>query len=257
MTALPELVRYLDSELRAAEVPDYDGALNGLQLGNSGQVTRIAAAVDFSLNTVAGAIREGATLLIVHHGMFWAGARPIVDVAYERLRQAIAADLAVYSSHIPLDIHPELGNNTLLARELGLEPDSGFGRYKDVTVGVSGSASLPTREILERTRAFSRRHASGVVSTPFDDSRRTERWAVVTGAGASTATLAEARERGVDTLIVGEGAHHTGVEALERGPVVIYAGHYATETLGVQALARKAGDRFQLPITFVDVPTGL
>lgn len=257
MPDLHELVRYMDVELRHAEVPDHDGALNGLQLANSGRVTRVAAAVDFSADAVAGAIRERAELLIVHHGMFWGGAQRLVGVAHERLRAAMNADLAVYSSHIPLDLHPTLGNNALLASELRLKPDGEFGRYRGVEIGVMGASDIATTALIERLRAYSARFETTLVSTPVAEGRVTRRWAIITGMGASSATLAEARERGVDTLIVGEGTHHTAVEAMETGVTVAYAGHYATETLGVRALAATLGERFDMPWSFVNVPTGL
>lgn len=255
---LVELVDYLDAELRTRVVPDYDAALNGLQLENSGRITGIAAAVDFSARTVAGAIAAGASLLIVHHGMFWRGAERLVGAALERVRATLAGDVAVYASHLPLDVHPELGNNVLLARELGLEPDGTFGRFRSTAldVGVTGTSDVPTASLFARAREFSARYATAAVCAAPSAEHRTRRWAIVTGAGASTESLDEARGRGVDTLIVGEGAHHTAVEALERGPAVIYAGHYATETLGVRALAGRAGERFGVPWTFVDVPTG-
>lgn len=254
---LHELARYLDGELRTAELPDYDGALNGLQLANGGRVTRVAAAVDFSADTIAAAIRQHADLLIVHHGMFWNGAQRLVGIAYDRLRSAMDAGLAVYASHIPLDLHPTMGNNVLLAAELQLKPDSTFGRFRNIEIGVSGTVDVATAELLDRLRGYSARYETTMVNTPISDGRRTRRWAIVTGVGASSATLAEARERGVDTLIVGEGSHHTAVEAMESGVTVAYAGHYATETLGVRALAATLGDRFSLPWVFVNVPTGL
>jgi dinuclear metal center YbgI/SA1388 family protein len=257
MADLYSVVRYLDVELRTSEVPDYDAALNGLQLGNSGTVTRVAAAVDFSADTVSGAIAGGANLLIVHHGMFWRGAQRLVGPAYERLRAAIASDLAIYGSHIPLDVHPALGNNVLLANELQLRSDGTFGRFRGIEVGVTGAADVLTKTIVERVRAFSAKYRTTAVSTPCAEDRRTQRWAIITGAGADKDTLAEARERGVDTLIVGEGPHHTAVEAIEHGLVVVYGGHYATETLGVRALATHVTERFDLPWVFVDVPTGL
>src|SRR2546428_8318781 len=139
MAELGAVVRYLDAELRSAEIPDYDAALNGQHLANGGAVTRIAAAVDFSADTVAGAIRERANLLIVHHGMFWRGAHRLVGPAYHRLRAAITGDLAVYASHIPLDLHPVLGNNVLLAKELQLDGDGPFGRFRGVGIGVTGA----------------------------------------------------------------------------------------------------------------------
>jgi dinuclear metal center YbgI/SA1388 family protein len=257
MAELDAIARYLDTELRSAEVPDYDAALNGLQLANSGTVTRVAATVDFSANTVAGAIRERANLLIVHHGMFWRGHHRLVGTAFDRLRAAISGDLAIYASHIPLDLHPRWGNNALLARELDLEVEGSFGRFRGVEIGVVGAAEIETRDLVERVRAFSARYQTTAVATRFTADRVTRRWAIITGAGANPEMLAEARERGVDTLIVGEGTHHTAVDAMETDLVVIYGGHYATETLGVRALAQHVAERFHLPCSFVDVPTGL
>jgi dinuclear metal center YbgI/SA1388 family protein len=253
---LQAMVRYMDDALRTSEVPDSEHALNGLQLANGGTVARIAAAVDFSAASVDGAVREGAQLLLVHHGIFWRTQR-LVGAAYERLRAAIHGDLAVYSSHIPLDLHPTMGNNALLAAALELGATGSFGRYKGVEIGVMGESDVATRAVVDRCRAYSQRFDTVAVATPFDEKRRTRRWAIITGAGASSDALAEARERGIDTLIVGEGTHHSAVQAMEDGIVVVYAGHYATETLGVRALAEAVGKRFEVPWTFVDVPTGL
>jgi dinuclear metal center YbgI/SA1388 family protein len=257
MADLDAVVRYLDGELRTSDVPDYEAALNGLQLASRGRVGRVAAAVDFSANTVEGAIREKADLLIVHHGMFWRGQHAFVGRAYDRLAAAISAGLAVYSSHIPLDLHARLGNNVLLARELQLVPSATFGRYKGIEIGVMGEADVGTTEILDRLQSFASRFATTVVTTPFATGRKTRRWAIITGAGASSQTLAEAEERGIDTFIVGEGAHHTAVHAIEHDLVIMYAGHYATETLGVRALADEVAKQFGVPATFIDVPTGL
>jgi dinuclear metal center YbgI/SA1388 family protein len=257
MAELDAVVRFLDNELRTSEVPEYDAALNGLQLANEGRVTRIAAAVDFSAETVRLALADRADLLLVHHGMFWGGAQRLTGAAFERLRAAITGGLAVYGSHIPLDLHPGIGNNVLLAKALQLDPTGTFGRFKGVEIGVGGTSDVTTSSVVERAREFAAPFGTTVVSTRHTAERRTKRWAIITGAGASSDTLDEALERGVDTLIVGEGPHHTAVLASERGLVVIYAGHYATETLGVQALARMASERFGVPWAFVDAPTGL
>lgn len=257
MPALDAVARYLDDLLRTADVPDAEPALNGLQLANGGSVSRVAAAVDFSAQSVTAALRERADLLLVHHGMFWRGRQRLVGPAYDRLKAAIAGNLAVYSSHIPLDLHPELGNNALLAKDLGLDADGTFGRYRGVEIGVMGTSDVGTDELVERVRLFAARHRTTAVSTTVQAHRRTTRWAIITGAGADSETLDEARERQVDTLIVGEGPHHSAVQAAEQGIVVIYGGHYATETLGVQALARTVAERFDIPWSFVDVPTGL
>lgn len=254
---LDQIVRYLDDVLSTTEVPDYSGALNGLQLANSGSVTRIAAAVDFSTRTVDGAIAERADLLLVHHGMFWGGTQRIVGTTYDRLRALIADDVAVYASHLPLDRHPLVGNNALLATELGLEPAGEFASYKGIAIGVRGESNVETAALVSRAEWFAKGEGGSVRATPITSGRMTRRWGICTGAGASTESLHEAQELGIDTLIVGEGPHHTAVAADEMGIVVIYAGHYATETLGVRALAAHLADRFGVTWTFVEAPTGL
>lgn len=257
MAGLVDVLGFLESELRTSEIPDYDAALNGLQLTNDGTVTRIAAAVDFSRASVDAAIDQQADLLIVHHGMFWGASPVLVGPAYTRLRAAMAANLAVYSSHLPLDMHPKLGNNALLARELGLDAKGTFGRYKDVEIGVSGKSDVKTSDLLAKVRVFSARFATSVVATTFPADNVTRHWAIITGAGANADSLMEAVEKGIDTLIVGEGPHHSAVLAMELGVTVMYAGHYATETLGVRALAEAASTKFGVPHSFLDIPTGL
>lgn len=257
MRQLREVVAYLDAQLRTADVPDYPPAVNGLQLANEGEVTRVAAAVDFSLRAVHGAVSAGADLLLVHHGMFWSGAQPIRGPQYERIATLIRNDVAVYASHLPLDVHPTLGNNALLARELGLTPAAGFARFQTIEVGVRGECDLPTIELADRARHFAARHGGTVVVTPHTPARRTRAFGICTGAGASSETIREALSLGIDTLIVGEGPHHTGVEAADLDLTIIYAGHYATETLGVQAIGAALEREFGLPWSFLDLPTGL
>jgi len=257
MTQTEEIADYLDAALDTAGTPDYPGALNGLQLMNDGTVTKVAACVDFSMRAVALAVEEGVDLLIVHHGMFWGGAKPLVGPAYSRVKSSMDNNLAVYSSHLPLDRHPTFGNNVLLSHELGLEPTGDFAQFKNISIGVSGAADIRTADLVERTREFSRTHGGDVIATPFDDSRATRRWAICTGAGASSDSLQEAMQKGIDTLITGEGPHHTAVDALEQGIVIIYAGHYATETLGVAALAQHVSQRFGIEWTILHAPTGL
>lgn len=257
MPPLAEVVAHLDRELRTAEIPDFDAALNGLQLANAGSVTRVASAVDFSGQSVAGALERGADLLLVHHGMHWGGRQQIVGHLYDRLSAAIRGNLAVYSSHIPLDLHPTYGNNALLARQLALTATGTFGRYRTVEIGVMGEADVPTGDLAARLAAFASQFGTTSVVAGRVDGRRTRRWAIVTGSGAGTETLAEARERGVDTLIVGEGPHHSAVQAMEMGIVVMYGGHYATETLGVRALGDALAAQYGVPHSFVNVPTGL
>ena len=259
MTAVPlaDVARHLDTLLRTAEVPDYAGAVNGIQVENRAPISRVAVAVDASLQTITGAIDAGANLLIVHHGLFWAGVQPLRGRVYRRFQQLFAHDIAVYSSHLPLDLHPTLGNNALLARALGLEPNGGFARFQGIPVGVTGTTDLSTSSLLRQAEEIARADGGAVVAVGVHADRRTRRWAICTGAGASSETLQEAAEGGVDTLIVGEGPQHTAVEAMELGIAVLYMGHYATETFGVRALGAELERRFGLPWRFVAAPTGL
>ena len=204
-----------------------------------------------------GAIGAGANLLLVHHGMFWGGTQPIVGSRRQRLHALLTHDVAVYSAHLPLDVHSVFGNNALLAKRLGLEASGGFGRYQSIDVGLSGTSDVATRVLAARARELASEYRGQLVATQFDATRVTRRWGVCTGAGADSSTLREAHERGIDTLIVGEGPHYTAVEARELGIAVLYVGHYATETLGVRALGDAVAKQFGISSTFIDVPTGL
>lgn len=257
MTApLKEIVRYLDDLLNTRSVSDYPGALNGLQFENSGSVSKIAAAVDFSSDAIDAAIESGADLIIVHHGMFWAGVTPIIGATRERIRRLIQHDIAVYSSHLPLDRHPELGNNALLAKELDLQPTHPFASYGGISIGLRGPCDVAADDLINRVRKFSREHGSDIViAGPVP--KRVTSWAICTGAGASAQTIDEAVQNGVEALIVGEGPHWTAVEARERQILILYAGHYATETLGIIALAKNLSSRFSIDWTWIDAPTGL
>jgi dinuclear metal center YbgI/SA1388 family protein len=231
--------------------------LNGLQLENSGDIKGIASAVDFSTRAIRGAIDSGANLLILHHGMFWNGFEQFKGPAYRRLRLLIEHDIAIYSSHLPLDRHATLGNNVLLAKELGLKPTGEFAKYDTIFIGISGESDIDTTVLAEKAKKFVKAYGGDVRLTLIPQNRRTKRWAMCTGAGASSDTVREALKIGIDTLIVGEGPHHTSVQAEENDLAIIYAGHYATETLGVRALAEHLGKKYKVPTSFINAPTGL
>lgn len=257
MPALDRLATFLDTTLNCAAIPDYPNAANGVQLSNVGDIQHVACAVDFSTETVTGAIDAGAKLLIVHHGMFWGGVQPITQHRHNRLWLLMTHDVAVYSAHLPLDVHPELGNNALLAKYLGLQPSAGFAKYQSIDVGLSGTSEIPTRSLAERASTLAEEFNGHLVATPFDEDRITRAWGICTGSGADSGTLREAAARGLDTLIVGEGPHHTAIEARELGIVVLYAGHYATETFGVRALGDHLARAFNITSSFIDAPSGL
>ncbi|HWP03359.1 MAG TPA: Nif3-like dinuclear metal center hexameric protein [Gemmatimonadaceae bacterium] len=250
------LAAYLDDLLRTREFKDYPGALNGLQVEHRGPVRCIGAAVDASMKAIVKAAELGVNFLLVHHGLFWGDPQPLVGAHYRKIAALLERDIAVYSSHLPLDAHETLGNNVLLARELGLEPTQPFAYVNGIAIGVAGECDRDTADLLVALDVFAARYGGRVRATEFRSGQRTRRWAICTGAGASSATLREAAELGCDTLIAGEGPHHTAVAAPELGLTVIYAGHYATEALGVQAAAAHLAQRFDLPWHFVAAPTG-
>jgi dinuclear metal center YbgI/SA1388 family protein len=251
-----ELAKRLDQLLDVDGHPEYPAALNGLQFDHRGPVRRIAAAVDASQRAILGAADAGANFLVVHHGLFWAGAQPVVGSLYHRFRLLFEHDIAVYSAHLPLDSHPEFGNNVLLAKRLGLTPSRPFASYQGTPTGVAGDADMPTDAIVRLADAFAREHGGNARPSQLSPDRRTRRWAICTGAGASSETLREAEAANIDTLITGEGPHHTFVEAPERGIAVICAGHYATETLGVAAVSERLAVEVNLPWSFIPAPTG-
>jgi dinuclear metal center YbgI/SA1388 family protein len=255
--ALADIASHADGLLRTAEIPDYPNAVNGVQFAHRGPVRAIASAVDASERSIRGAAEAGANLLLVHHGLFWGGVQPLVGFRHERVRLLMEHDIAVYSAHLPLDVHDTLSNSRLLADQLGLPVAGGFAQFQGVACGVRGVADVDTGELASHVARFSSAHGGHAVVTAHSSSRRTMHWAICSGAGAGTDTLAEATTLGVDTLIVGEGPHWTAVDAPERGLVIIYAGHYATETLGVRALGDHLAATFGLPHTFVAAPTGL
>lgn len=251
MADLSSIVSYLDRLLNTGQIPDYPGALNGLQLQGGGEIGRVVAAVDASLPVVREAIGVGADLLIVHHGMFWSGAQPIVGGLHEKLKLAMDAGLAIYSSHIPLDVHPELGNNALLASSVGLEGAEPFFDWKGIKLGLKGTVSGGLSDLVDRVEQAvgvkvhvcpARGDDLGVVGV------------ITGGAGAEINAVAAA---GIDTFVTGEGPHWSYTAAEELGVNLIYGGHYATETFGVRALADHLAAEFGTEATFLDHPTGL
>ena len=248
---LAEVVAYLDGYLRVAETPDAPQALNGLQLSNSGRVTRLAVAVDVCAATIRMAVEQRADFLLVHHGLFWNGLQPLTGRSYRRVAELIAHDIAVYGAHLPLDLHAEVGNNAVLARQLGVALRGEFGETYGIRIGVWGDVDV-SRGTLEQ-------RLTDVLGVPprtlaFGPDR-VRRLGIATGAAGSM--IAQAAAAGLDSFVTGEGAHHTFFDAEELRVNVFYAGHYATETVGVKALAEHLRSRFDLPWTFLDHPTGL
>ncbi|MCE9542794.1 MAG: Nif3-like dinuclear metal center hexameric protein [Verrucomicrobia bacterium] len=251
-TRLSPLISSLNVLLNTAAVSDYPGAVNGLQIANSGVITRIAAAVDAGEAVISEAARVKGTLLLVHHGLFWNGVQPITGPLYRKIKAALDGDLALYSSHLPLDLHPKLGNNILLAKALGLTGIKPALELMGQSVGVTGKIKSLTRNAF----ALCLSEAIGAkVHVAAGGSKKIQSVLVVTGGAGSQ--VARAAELGVDAFVTGEGPHWSYTSAEELGVNLFYAGHYATETFGVKALASHLSAKTGLPWSFVDHPTGL
>ena len=248
---LAELTGWLDGFLKVAAIGDDALALNGLQVENAGSVTSVAVAVDACAAVFREAAARKADFLLVHHGLFWGGLEPLTGRYFARVRQLLDGGVALYGAHIPLDVHPEVGNNALLAGLLGVPVEGRWGEYKGGQVAVHGHAAMSRDELLRRIDAALGGSARLLPCGPAE----VKRIGIVTGSGGSM--IAEAAAAGLDTLVTGEGKHHSYFDAEELGVNVVYAGHYATETLGVRALGERLHREFGLPWQFIDHPTGL
>jgi len=251
MAKLDEITAFLDQELKLEEIPDYPGAHNGLQLESRGEVNRVATAVDASLPVIRKVVENGADLLIVHHGLFWQGVRKLTGPHYKKLKIAMDADLAIYSAHIPLDVHPTRGNNVLLADAIGLQSRGAFMDWKGIQLGISGQFSGTLGEL----RGAVCKAVNGSALLRGKEESEPGRVGVITGGAGSE--VEKVVSDGIDTFITGEGPHWSHPLAEELGLNVIYAGHYATETFGVKSLGRVISGKFGTSDVFLDHPTGL
>ncbi len=251
MADLKEIVAFLDAELRISEIKDYPGAMNGLQLENDGTVDRVFFAVDASLAVVEEAAAAGSGLLLVHHGMFWQGAQPITGAYFRKIRAAIRGNLAIYSAHLPLDMHPVHGNNVLLAKAIGLREIHPILEKDGWPMGVAGTWDGSRTDLVGATASAVGREVT--LCPAGDDFVR--KVAIITGgAGSEVGKIADL---GMDCFVTGEGPHWSFIEAEERGFNVIYAGHYATETFGVKSLGCLIGQSFRTKAAFIQRPGGL
>ncbi len=251
MAELPEIVEFLEKELKTNQIKDFQGAVNGLQLENDGKIGQVISAVDASLAVIEEASRVPDSLLLVHHGLFWQGARPLTGANFRKIRAAIRGNLAIYSSHLPLDMHPRFDNNVLLAQAIGLKEITPVLVESGWATGVSGSWQ-GTRDGLARRVA----EAVGreVVLCPGGVDQIDSVAVITGGAGSQVQKVAGL---GVDAFVTGEGPHWSFIEAEESGLNVFYAGHYATETFGVRRLGEIIAGRFGIQCAFLPRLGGL
>ncbi len=237
---LDELVAFCDSRTRRTAYQDAPGAFNGLQVANRGRVSRIGAAVDAGTAPFRSAVAAGVDFLIVHHGLYWDMPRALVGPAYDRVSTLISGNCALYSSHLPLDGHPEIGNNALLARQVGVAPDQPFMPHGDEAIGCAGNWDRPRAEL----RALLEGAYARVVPIEYG-SASPRRIAFCSGSGNSA--MKELTAAGIDTLVTGELREEWFTPAQELGLNIYLCGHYATEVHGVRALATELATEFNLP----------
>jgi dinuclear metal center YbgI/SA1388 family protein len=250
MARRDEIVSFLDELLDARDFPDYGP--NGLQVPGGAQVDRVVTGVSAHLELFEQAVAVGAQMVLTHHGIIW-GATPqaITPQMRRRLETLFAADISLAAYHLPLDAHPEIGNNALICTELGLELAERLGDYKGRPIGFVGrsEAGLPLDELRTRcTAAFGGRepliqgtgpdvvHSVGIIS------------------GAAAPYISDAAALGLDAFLTGEPAEHSMADAHEAGLHFIAAGHYATETFGIRRLGELLAERFAVEHRFIAVP---
>jgi dinuclear metal center YbgI/SA1388 family protein len=242
---LADVVSFCTARSRMEEVRDFPGAENGLQVANPGRVTKIGAAVDGGLVPFRLAVEAGVDFLIVHHGMFWDPARPITGSKFEKLSVLLKGKCALFSCHLPLDAHPEIGNNALLARALDLKPVRTFLPYEGTDIGTIVRGRISRGALRNRLRAL----FSHTTAMEYGSEKPAE-IAILTGSGMSA--IPHLRAAGVDTFVTGELKQAAFNTAQEERLNLYCCGHYETETFGVKALAAEVAAAFDLPWTFLD-----
>ncbi len=245
MAKLFEIVAYCDARVDRENVVDFPGANNGLQFENSGNVKKVGAAVDASATVFAEAARRGIDLLLVHHGMFWQAQHPVVGPIYEKFKTLLDADLAVYSAHLPLDKHREIGNNALLAKSLGLEILD-WGLEYEGNFFAAICKGLPRAELSMRLRKLFPKTFTAIEFGSEDP----EKIALLCGSGNTG--VPALRSLGCDTLVCGELREEHFSRAQDEKLNLYPCGHYETEKSGICALAREVSEKFSIPWEFIE-----
>ncbi len=250
-TPLRQLTSFLDTKLSITDFPD-DESSNGLQVEGRDRIKRIGVAVDACEYVFRKAVAEKVDLLFVHHGIIWGGIKAVRGVLRKRIGMLLAADISLYVCHLPLDWHPELGNNAQILKLLALKKMGAFGEYHGKQIGYWGRTKHPL-SVKAFTAKVEKMLHTKTVALPF--SGRVKNVGIVSGGGWSA--IHDAERYGIDTLLTGEPSHSAYTLAEEMKINLIYAGHYATETPGVQAVGRLLKKKFGFVVSFIDHPTGL
>jgi dinuclear metal center YbgI/SA1388 family protein len=245
-----QLSHYLDNLLDIKEIKDSSNAMNGLQVQNTGDIKKVGLAVDLCMATIEKAVAAECNMMFVHHGMLWGGVKPIRGNFYDKVSTMMRENLGLYSAHLPLDMHPVLGNNKALADQLELSELEPFGEYGGQKIGFKGRLkTLSAEELGEKLE--------DKLGSPVKviGSGEVQTIGVVSGGAADI--LSQAAVAGLDAYLTGEGCNHHYHEAIENECVLILAGHYATETGGVKAVGKHLAEQFGIKTEFIDYPTGI
>lgn len=246
-----ELVTFLDDLLNVKDISDT--SQNGLQIDNSGEVKKVGLAVDASAASFQKAKELNVDFLLVHHGLFWDKSVTLIGALYQRVKILMDSDIALYGAHLPLDMHPEVGNNAQIANVLGWPTAGDFGDYHGNILGKEIRFDKPVNLLDIADQLAEKLHCEPLV---WDFGPKTIQYmGYVSGGGIKM--LEQAIDAGMDLYITGEPSHSIYWIAKEAGINVILAGHYATETLGVKAVGEKIRETFGLVVEFIDLPTGL
>jgi dinuclear metal center YbgI/SA1388 family protein len=249
MVTTRALQTFLQSYLDVKSIPD--DSINRFQVRGREDVKKIALGVDACMALFTEADMWGADMALVHHGILWKGKNHTPALKEARMAFLKKKGMSLYASHLPLDIHPEVGNNIVMAKKLGLKDMKLFGFYHGTPTGYEGGLFTSR----DRLAAFiSRWLRARCLVHPFGP-RMTKRVAIISGGGSFG--IEECAKKGIDTFITGEPSHSWYHAGREYGINIIYAGHYKTETLGVKALGRVLSERFNIEARFFDIPTGL
>ena len=251
MVDLISIVKYCDERLRIGEIRDFPGSFNGLQIDKVGKVSKIGAAVDAGLIPFEKATENKIDFLVVHHGIFWSPLTPLTGVNFNKVKHCMDHDLAVYSAHLPLDCHDELGNNAVIAKRLNLKPCGSFLNFEGQDIGLLAQTQVSREELKSR---LLNEFSQGIQSIEFGSSSP-QKIAILSGSGQSA--VDQIRNFGCDTLITGELKQQHFNYAQENRLNLYVCGHYATETFGVQALAKEIAQQFDLPYEFIKTECSL
>lgn len=247
-----ELISYLDAYLRIGEIADYGP--QGLQVeADQPDIRRIALAVDVAPSVISAAAQWRADMLLVHHGILWRDVERLAGPLGQRVRLLLQHHMHLYAAHLPLDAHPEVGNNAVLARMIGLNVEAWWCAPKGAPLAVFGQLAVPTP--LEQLVTLLENKLPTTARTLAHGPAMAHKVAILSGFGADQ--IAGAQAIGADTFVTGESSHANYWAAADYELNVVFAGHYATETVGVKALGQHLAERFGLEVQFFDFPTAM